>query len=97
MLLLFLESLVLQQFLNDAGNLTAIYWRIRNTRFVNKRRKWYRKAAKEKARLAGLGYHPESIRLYALHLRDTTRENRLFRFEQFFEESQNFPKQLTLF
>jgi len=83
--------------MDETVELRAIYWRIRMVRFVNRRRKWYRRAAKEKARLAGLGFHPEVVRLYALHLRDTSRESRLIRFEQAFHEYANAPKQLTLF
>lgn len=97
MLLLFLESLVLQQFLNDAGNLTAIYWRIRYTRSVNKRRKWYRMAAKEKGHLVALGYAPEAVRLYALYMRNPSLERR---YKRFLEEFQKPPEpiiQLTLF
>lgn len=76
-------------FLYYASDLRNLYWRIRAARNVNKRRTWYRKAAKEKGRLVALGYHPEVVRLYALHLRDTTREARLQRFEDAFREYAN--------
>lgn len=66
-------------------------------RSTNLRRNWYRKAAKEKGRLAALGYHPEVIRLYGLALRDLSRESRMRRFEQAFEEFKNAPEQLRLF
>lgn len=77
--------------------LRNLYWHIRYVRSVNRRRGWYRKAQKEKARLAGLGYHREVVRLYALYLRNPFRESRLHRFEQAFEEYRNAPRQLELF
>lgn len=93
----------IQAFENEASLLRNIYWRIRATRSVNRQRKWYRQAAKEKARLAGLGFDPEVIRLYALSLKDTRREQRRQRFEEEFHAAKERPPrppkpvQLTLF
>lgn len=86
------------RFLDDASGFRNAYWRIRACRGRSAcLRKWYRVAAKEKGRLAALGYSREVIRLYGLHLRDTTREKRLQRFELAFDEFLHGPKQLSLF
>lgn len=66
-------------------------------RSLNRRRNWYRKAAKEKARLAGLGYALEVVRLYALYLANPTRENRFKRFVEAFHKPVEKPMQLELF
>ena len=87
----------LEAFYREAGQLRNVYWRIRDFRSQNLRRQWYRYAAKEKGRLAALGYDSEVIRLYALYLRDPRREKRLERFLEAFEESINGPRQLQLF
>lgn len=81
----------------DFSGLRAAYWRIRAERTPNRRRKWYRVAQKEKARLAGLGYSQEVVRLYALYLRNPKLESRLDRFQRALDEWQNGPRQLTLF
>lgn len=85
-------------FLNDASGFRNAYWRIRACRGRSAcLRRWYRVAAKEKGRLAALGWSGEVVRLYGLHLRDTTREQRLQRFQMAFDEYLNGPRQLTLF
>lgn len=86
-----------EQFLEDAAALRNTYWFIRYQRCHNRRRKFYRKAAKEKAALRGLGWDDEAVRLYCLYLRDTSREHRFYRFRQAFDEALNGPKQLRLF
>ena len=89
----------LELFLEHAGGLVGCYWRIRMAR-GNKRRNWYRKAAKEKGHLLALGYCPEVIRLYALYLRDLKRPNRYDRFCKAFQDSLTRPPdpvQLKLF
>lgn len=85
------------RFLDDASRFRNAYWRLRACRSSACLRRWYRVAAKEKGRLAALGWSDEVIRLYGLHLRDTTRHHRLVRFEQAFDEHLNGPKQLRLF
>lgn len=80
-------------FMSDAQVLTNIYWFIRYARRSSDRRKHYRRAAKEKGRLAALGYDRELIRLYRLHLKRPACEVRQKRFEEEFER----PLQLTLF
>ena len=85
------------EFLHHASELRNIYYRIRAIRSVNARRRWYRLAQKEKAKLKHLGYHAEVIRLYALYLKDTTRQSRHSRFVQSFHEHRNAPIQLELF
>lgn len=85
------------EFISHASGLRNAYWQIRAIRSVNRRRTWYRRAAKEKARLAGLGWDREVIRLYALYLKDPTREYRLERFYEAFEEVLRGPRQLCLF
>ena len=82
-----------QRFYADAQPLANTYWWIRASRFGSPRRKHYRRAAKEKARLAGLGWDQELIRLYGLYLRNPMREKRLQRVEEWFER----PEQLRLF
>ena len=81
------------QFLIDAQPLVNAYWWIREARHGGRLRKAYRRAAKEKARLAGLGYERELIRLYGLYLKNPRREQRLERVEEWFER----PEQLRLF
>lgn len=81
----------------QTAGLRATYWRLRSERTHNKRRKWWRHAAKEKARLAGLGYDQEVLRLYCLYLRNPQNEQRLQRFENAFDEWVKGPRQLTLF
>ena len=85
----------LNRFEMDASKFRNIYWHIRAARSANRRRRWYRYAAKEKARLAGLGWSLEVVRLYGLHLRDTTREPRRYRFEKALYESEYWPVQLA--
>ena len=74
-----------------------IYWRLRYERFTNKRRKWYRQAAKEKGHLVALGYSSEVVRLYALYLIDPRREKRFKRFLDAFHQPIEPARQLTLF
>lgn len=87
----------LREFEAHAVGLRNVYFFIRSERFVGKRRKWYRQAAKEKARLTGLGVDSGVLRLYALWLRAPHREHRLHRFKEAFEEAANGPRQLRLF
>lgn len=70
-----------------AGGLRNIYWRIRASRRATDRRRWYRLAQKEKARLAGLGMDQELIRLYCLFLADPHREKRLHRVHSYIKNS----------
>lgn len=77
--------------------LRAAYWRLRAERQTNKRRRWYRLAAKEKGRLAALGFDRDVVRLYCLWLRDPSLEYRYHRFRAALDEAQNGPKQLCLF
>lgn len=88
---------MLSDFLFHASELRNRYWLIRGCRSVNRRRNLYRKAAKEKGQLVALGYSCEVVRLYALWLRDPSRENRYERFLSAFDHHLNGPKQLTLF
>lgn len=83
----------LELFLDDAGRLSSLYWMIRYQRSANRRRTFYRRAAKEKAQLVGLGWSPELVRLYCLHLRDLKRPGR---YEKFLQEFYK-PVQLPLF
>lgn len=82
-----------KRFLEAASDLRNAYWFIRYSRFHKDRRRHYRRAQKEKARLAGLGFHPEAIRLYRLHLMRPDCETRYARFLAVLEA----PEQLTLF
>ena len=82
-----------ERFFLDAARLTRIYWFIRYERFRGRARKYYRHAAKEKARLAGLGHDSELVRLYCLHLADPRREQRKIRFFEHLSQ----PEQLSLF
>lgn len=82
-----------QTFFKDAEPLVNAYWWVRWARFGTPLRRAYRKAAKEKARLAGLGWDQELIRLYGLYLTNPRREKRLQRVEEWFER----PEQLRLF
>lgn len=85
-------------FFFQSSGLRAAYWRIRACRGRSAcLRNWYRHAAKEKARLAGLGYSPEVLRLYGLLLRNPSLERRRNRFEEAFDEWRYGPRQLTLF
>lgn len=77
----------------DFGELRRIYWFIRYSRFHKDVRRHYRRAQKEKARLAGLGYDPELIRLYCLWMRQPGSEVR----EKRFHEHLRKPRQLSLF
>lgn len=89
------KSISLSEFEEQAVFYRQLYWRIRATRFVNLRRKWYRRAAIEKARLSGL-VPLEVVRLYGLWLKAPGNEKRRQRFEQVFEQSRSWPEQLTL-
>lgn len=82
-----------KRFLRDAQALANIYWFIRYARRSSDRLKHYRRALKEKGRLAALGYDSELIRLYRLHLKRPRCEKRQKRFEEEFER----PLQMTLF
>ena len=82
-----------QRFFRDAIALSNIYWFIRYERFSSRVRRHYRRAAKEKARLAGLGHDSELVRLYCLHLADPRREQRKIRFFEHLSQ----PEQLSLF
>lgn len=73
---------MLEELEQQAGQLRNLYWRLRATRRGAERRRLYRLARKEKARLAGLGIDQELIRLYCLHLANPGRENRFRRLEQ---------------
>ena len=91
---------VLSTFLSHASNLRNVYWRIRACRSANRRRNWYRIAAKEKGHLVALGYSVEVVRLYALYLRNPHLERRLNRFEMMFHyylTKPADPVQLLLF
>lgn len=81
----------------QAAALRAIYWRLRAERQINKRRRWYRLAAKEKARLAGLGYDQEVTRLYCLWLRNPRLERRRDAYYHAFDCLLHGPYQLPLF
>ena len=83
----------IQKFENDAGALRNCYWFVRYARSASDRRKHYRRAAKEKGRLAALGWDREIIRLYGLWLRRPGREVRYERFKNEFQR----PEQMTLF
>ena len=85
------------EFLTLSTDLRNLYWRIRATRSMNKRRNFYRKAAKEKGRLVALGYSSEVVRLYALYLIDPRREKRFKRFLDAFHQPIESARQLTLF
>jgi len=87
----------LVDFLEAAAAYRHHYWQIRACRFEACRRRWYRRAAKEKGLLQALGYSFEVVRLYGLALRDPSREERYKRFEEAFEEWKYGPKQLSLF
>lgn len=89
--------MTLREFENLAASFRSYYWRIRAERSANQRRRWYRYAAKEKARLAGLGIPCEVIRLYGLSLRNPRSEERRQRFEQVFKDAEKWPVQLSLF
>lgn len=65
-----------------AAELRNIYWRIRSDRRPSGRRRLYRLAAKEKARLAGLGFDGELIRLYCLCCANPHRAQRRKRLEE---------------
>jgi len=80
-------------FEKQAMNLRHTYWLIRAVRFSGRRRALYRRAAKEKAHLRGLGWSAELIRLYCLHLKQPGLEHRERRFLQEFQK----PIQLELF
>ena len=82
-----------KRFLVDASKLRNIYWFIRSSRFEKDRRRHYRQAAKEKGRLAALGYDQELIRLYRLVLKNPHCERR----EKRFHEHLHAPEQMTLF
>ena len=82
-----------KSFLSDAQALVNVYWFIRYARTSADRQRHYRRAAKEKARLTGLGYDKELIRLYRLHLKRPWCEMRKKRFEEEFER----PLQMSLF
>lgn len=82
-----------KKFFEDAQPLVNAYWWVRWARFGTPRRKAYRRAAKEKARLAGLGWDQELIRLYGLYLTNPRREKRLQRVEEWFDRLE----QLRLF
>ena len=86
-------SEVKARFLADAQPLANVYWFIRYARRSSDRLKHYRRAAKEKARLTGLGYDKELIRLYRLHLKRPWCEMRKKRFEEELER----PLQMSLF
>jgi hypothetical protein len=86
----------LQKFENDANELRCIYWFIRWCRLSKDRRRHYRRAQKEKARLAGLGYQREVIRLYCLSMKNPKNEARRKRFEEYFVESLYHPRQLQV-
>jgi len=88
---------MLSVFLKRSACLRNHYWMIRACRSANRRRNYYRKAAKEKGQLVALGYSLEVVRLYALWLRDPRREIRYERFLQAFDEHLNGPRQLRLF
>lgn len=87
----------MNKFLFLASGYRNAYWCVRSCRTSACLRRWYRVAAKEKARLAGLGYSQDVIRLYGLYLRNPARETRLQRFENAFDEYLNGPRQLSLF
>ncbi len=75
------------------GELRRIYWWIRWSRFHKDVRRHYRRAQKEKARLVGLGFDQELIRLYCLWMRRPKNEQR----EKRFYEALERPEQLSLF
>ena len=87
----------MDEFEQQASFFRHAYWRVRAARTSAQLRKAYRVAAKEKARLRGLGYHPEVVRLYGLWLRCPDNEARRQRFEKTFHESGGWPVQLELF
>ena len=87
----------LSVFEDSAAVYRNAYWRLRGCRTSAALRRWYRVAAKEKARLHGLGYPLELIRLYGVWLKAPDREARHVRFLQAFDEFEHGPKQLRLF
>lgn len=86
----------LSRFEHDASSLRNIYWHIRAARSANRRRRWYRRAAKEKGQLVALGWCCEVVRLYGLHLRDPARFSRRKRFEEVFYAAYYASHQLCL-
>jgi len=75
---------LLERFEQDASGLRSAYWFIRASRYPIEVRRHYRQAAKEKGRLAALGYDQEAIRLYGLWLRRGNHEKLRKRFDQEF-------------
>lgn len=73
---------MVRRFESDASRLRHVYWHLRASRTGAKRRAMYRAADKEKARLRGLGWAAEAIRLYCLWLIDPDNEKRRRRFEE---------------
>lgn len=71
---------MVQRFEWDASRLRNVYWHLRAARTGAKLRAMYRAADKEKGRLRGLGWCPEAIRLYCLHLKRPDDEVRRLRF-----------------
>jgi hypothetical protein len=67
----------------QAADLRNLYWFIRLSRRTSERRRYYRIAHKEKARLAGLGFDQELIRLYCLCLANPKREGRYRRLKEY--------------
>lgn len=86
-----------EEFVFLVSGFRGAYWRLRYERQTNRRRKWYRLARKEKARLAGLGIPEELMRLYGLHLRRLDCQKRQQRFLDAFDDFRNGPRQMTLF
>lgn len=86
-------QVVLRKFEADAADLRHVYWFLRASRRRRDVVRHYRRAAKEKGRLAALGYDREAIRLYCLSLRRPDCEKR----RQRFEDAIAGPVQLSLF
>lgn len=78
-------------------NLRHIYWRLRMARRSKDVRRFYRQAQKEKARLLGLGFDAETVRLYRLHLKRPDCPYRFRRFSERVRGVEFVARQLRLF
>lgn len=75
--------MTLENFEELSAALRNCYWHIRMSRGQARRRRWYRRAEKEKRRLAALGVDAELVRLYCLHLCNLRSERRLKRYQSY--------------
>lgn len=75
--------MTLEKFEDFSAALRHCYWHIRMSRSDASRRRWYRRAAKEKRRLAALGFDAELVRLYCLHLCNLRSDRRFQRYQAY--------------